>query len=194
MSYDLKNVHSILRLHQIEKVIEYANNFLNIDVYFVSPDGFEESGLYVAPEGVERGSITIVDNLYGIPTLITILHELGHHIDFLKRGYVEEEEEAYHFYPEKRGESCPVKYRDLIFHVENEANRHAYEISQYLDLKIPLFSFIKDVIYQRECLDYDLKFGSTTKEIRREMWRIANKKAKYLMRYRNPVSRLFATK
>jgi hypothetical protein len=194
MNYDLKYVDSILRLHQIDKIIDYANNFLNIDVYFVDPKSFDDSGEYVAPEGVERGSITIVDNLRGIPTILTLLHELGHHIDFLKRGYVEEEEYAYGFYPEKRGESCPVKYRDLIKHVEDEANRHSYEISQYLDIKIPLFSFIKDVIYQRECLDYSLKFGSTTKEIRREMWRIATKKAKYQMRYQNPVSRLFATK
>ena len=191
----LKNVSSIRRIEQIDKIITYAHDFLNVEVDFLDSSKIGHcSGEYTAPKGQRRGNVVVADNLTGLSTILTLLHELGHHIDYLKRGYVEVEEEAYHFYPDSADKKCPVKYRRHIRKVENEANRHAWEIAIYLDLKIPLFSYIKDVVYQQESLNYTLANGTTNKIIRKKLWKKSNKIAKQILLSQNPLLQLFVTR
>lgn len=191
----LKNVSSIRRLEQIEKVITYAHDFLNVEVNFLDSNKIGNcSGEYTAPKGQRKGAVVVANNLTGLSTMLTLLHELGHHIDYLKRGYVEVEEEAYHFYPDALNKKCPIKYRKHIRKIENEANKHAWEIAIYLDLKIPLFSYIKDVVYQQESLNYTLANGITNRNMRKKLWKKSNKIAQQIFQCPNPLLHLFVTR
>ena len=180
---------------QIEKIITYAHDFLNVEIEFLSTKDLENcSGEYAAPKGQRKGSISVDDSFSGLSTIFILLHELGHHIDYLKRGYVQVEEEAYFYYPETINEICPIKYRKHIRKVENEANKYAWEIATYLDLKIPIFSYIKDVVYQQESLNYTLAHGITNKIIRKKLWKKSIKIAKKISQSPNPLLHLFATR
>lgn len=191
----LKNITSIKRIEQIDKIITYAHDFLNVEVDFLDSKTMENcSGEYTAPKGQRKGNVVVANDLTGLSTILTLLHELGHHIDYLKRGYVEIEEEAYHFYPDTQGKKCPIKYRKYIRKIENEANKHAWEIATYLDLKIPLFSYIKDVVYQQESLNYTLANGITNRNARKKIWKKSNKIAKQIYQSQNPLLHLFVTK
>ena len=191
----LKNVSSFKRIAQIEKIVTYAHNFLNVEIQFLDTKNLENcSGEYTAPKGQRKANISIDDSFSGLGTILTLLHELGHHIDYLKRGYVGIEEEAYLYYPDTKNEICPIKYRKHIRKVENEANKHAWEIATYLDLKIPIFSYIKDVVYQQESLNYTLAHGITDKIIRKKLWKKSDKIAKKILQSPNPLLHLFATR
>lgn len=191
----LTNISSIRRLAQIDKIITYAHDFLNVEILFLNDKELENcSGEYTAPKGQRRGSVSVSNSMSGLSTILTLLHELGHHIDYLKRGYVEIEEEAYWFYPDTPNEICPIKYRKHIRKVENEANKHAWEIATYLDLKIPIFSYIKDVVYQQEHLNYILAHGTTNRNIRKKLWKKTYKISKTILQSPNPLLHLFATR
>jgi hypothetical protein len=177
----LTKITSLKRLQQIEKIVRYAKNFLDVEVEFVCTSTIGgDSGHYLAPKGQRRGKVVMGNDFSGLMTILILLHELGHHIDFLKRGYVELEEIAYNYYPEDDNQKCPIKYRKHIRNVENMANFHAWEIATYLDLKIPKFSFLKDVLFQQESLNYTLANGPCSKKMRDKLWRKCHKKAREL--------------
>lgn len=197
MKYEFTKIDSEKRLTQLDKIIRYAIDYLNVEIILIERD--LESGApadYASPNRGENAKINIRNNDTGLGTIFILLHELGHHIDYLKRGHVQIEEDAYQHYPDKSGQKCPIKYRKHIRNVENQANKYAYEIATYLDLKIPSFYFAKNVIYQQLCLDAILSGGTTTREQRRKIHRKATKKAKELLKCqsKNPISLLFAMK
>lgn len=197
MKYDLVCVSSIKRMEQIDKIVKYAKTFLNVDIYFKdSSHTGGDAGHYLAPKGQRRGQVVIYNRYSGLMTILILLHELGHHIDFLKRGWVEEEEIAYRYYPEEPNQKCPIKYRKHIRNVEYYANFHSWEIAQYLDLKIPQFSFLKDVLFQQECLNKTLSSGTIDKKTRDKIWRKCHKRARELSicKSTNPMLLLSVTK
>jgi hypothetical protein len=196
MRLNLKAVKSVKtgkRLEQIEKVANYAKNILGVNVSFVDNEKIGHcSGEYEAPIGGKKAVVLVSNNLSGLSTLLTLLHELGHHIDLLKRGSIPIEEEAYRHYPDDFGIACPIKYRKHIKNIENHANYHAWEIARYLDLRLPVFTYIKDVLFQQESLNYTLANGYTPKKIRDKLWKKCHKKARRLVcQLKNPLSLLF---
>lgn len=172
MALNLINVNSDKRIKQIEKIITYAKQILGVDVKFLGKEKFYgHSGGYTAPNGQRKAEV-IIDNQYnGLTTIFILLHELGHHIDFLKRGYVHDEEVAYHYYPEKRNSGCPKKWRKYIVNTEYQAIIHARELATYLDLKLPIRSYLKDEIFNAISLRYVLEKGLTTRQDRRDIWK-----------------------
>lgn len=165
MGLIVKKITSQKRLDQINKIKKYAKEYLKIDVEFVEPKKMGgTSGGYESPKGITRSRVTIADDYNGITTILILLHEIGHHIDYLKRGNPPDEQEAYDYYPEERGVSCPPKYRRLIRKTENEAIRHAYELAIMLDLKLSALQYLKDEIYTKQALEMVLKNGPMTKE------------------------------
>lgn len=171
------------RLEQIFKILDYAEGYLNVDVQFIDHKQMgSDAGGYIAPEGKERGKITLSDGYPSLMTIFILLHEIGHHIDFLKRGIVQEEEDAYLYYPEKRGQSCPKQYRKLITYTEDQAIKYSYELAVMLDLKLPAFQFLKDELYTKRSLDMVLSNGPMTREEIRELKRKCHKEAKRLLK------------
>lgn len=161
----MKKVTSQKRIDQINKIKKYAQIYLNTEVVFVSAKemGFCSGG-YVSPKGQTKGKVTIADDYNGIMTILILIHELGHHIDFLKRGNPQIEEEAYQFYPDQRGKSCPIKYRKHIRNTEDMAIKYAYELAVMLDLRLPAFQYLKDELYTRQALELIFKNGPMNKE------------------------------
>lgn len=197
MKYEFTKIDSDKRLKQIDKIIRYANQYLEIDIALVDKDrSGGASAEYAAPTSSVKAKITLRNDDTGLSTIFILLHELGHHIDYLKRGKVPVEEEAYQFYPDGPGIKCPIKYRKHIRHVENQANKYAYEIAILLDLKIPSYYFIKNVYYQQLALDSILSNGTNDRNTRIKLHRKAAKKARELLKCpsKNPLSLLFATK
>ena len=197
MKYSFSKIYSIKRLSQLDKIIRYADEYLDIDIIPLEencPGGGPAE--YTRPLKGQRAKIHIRNDDTGLSTIFILLHELGHHIDYLKRGLVQIEEDAYQYYPDKPGVKCPIKYRKHIRNVENQANRHAYEIATYLDLKIPSFYFIKNVIYQQLAVDQILSRGTNDRNTRIKLHRKAAKKAKEILKCqsKNPISLLFVTK
>lgn len=183
----LKRVKSGKRLDQIEKILKYAKEFLNVDIVFVDHKKMgNDSGGYIAPKGQSPGLVTISNNYNGITTIFILIHELGHHIDFLKRGYVLDEDIAYQYYPVERGGRCPIKYRRLIRNVEDQAIKYAYELAIYLDLKLPAFQYLKDEFFTRDSLELVLKNGPMTSEEINKLKKKCTKKAKLLLKTEYP--------
>lgn len=181
------------RVLQIKKIVKYAKEFLNVDVKFVP--NLSTAGLYTAPAGQRRALVEVLSTYNGLTIVLTLLHELGHHIDFLERGYVEVEEVAYNYYPHEVGAQTPIKYRKHIRNVENEANIHAWKIAKYLDLKIPIFAFVKDVLHQKEMMNYMFSHGPCPKKVRDKLRKKCHKKAKELLwQSENPMSQLWLIK
>jgi hypothetical protein len=179
----LKKVISQKRKEQIQKIIRYAKTYLNTDVEFVESKKMgNDSGGYHCPRGQTRGRVTIADDYNGMTTILILIHELGHHIDFLKRGNPEIESEAYQYYPEKRGESCPIKYRRHIRKTEDEAIKHAYELAVMLDLRLPAFQYLKDELFTKQSLEMVLKNGPMTKDEIRKLKKKSAKQAQKLLK------------
>jgi hypothetical protein len=183
----VKKVTSEKRKEQINKIIKYAKTYLNTEVTFVDSKKMgSDSGGYISPKGQTKGKITIADDYNGIITMLILLHEIGHHIDFLKRGNPVEEEEAYGFYPTVRGQSCPIKYRKLIRKTEDEAIKHAYELAVMLDLKLPAYQYLKDELFTKQSLELILRNGPLTKQEILSLKKKCSKQAKkYLKNFYN---------
>lgn len=179
----MKKVTSQKRIDQINKIIKYAKEYLSTDVVFVNHlDMGADSGGYLCPSGQTRGKVTISNKYNGITTILILIHELGHHIDFLKRGNPEEESIAYQYYPVERGTSCPIKYRKHIRKTEDEAIRHAYELAVILDLKLPAFQYLKDELFTKYSLEMVLKNGPMTSEEISKLKKKCAKQAKKLLK------------
>jgi hypothetical protein len=161
----LKKVTSHKRIDQINKIKKYAHVYLNTEIIFVDHKQMgSDSGGYCSPRGQTKGKVTISDDYNGITTILILLHEIGHHIDFLKRGNPLDEDLAYQHYPTERGTSCPIKYRKLIRRTEDMAIKYAYELAIMLDLRLPAFQYLKDELYTRQSLELILKNGPMIKE------------------------------
>ena len=179
----MKKVTSELRINQIKKITNYALKFLNVNVIFADSKSMGDSaGGYQCPRGQTLGEIVIADDYNGIMTILIMLHEIGHHIDFLKRGNPLDEDEAYHYYPTERGTSCPIKYRKLIRKTEDEAIRHAYELAVMLDLKLPAFQYLKDELFTKQALEAVLKNGPQTKQEISKLKKKCAKQARRLLK------------
>jgi hypothetical protein len=160
----VKKIKSPKRKEQINKIIKYAKTYLNLDIEFVDSKKMGETcGNYQSPRGQTLGKVTIADDYNGITTILILIHEIGHHIDFLKRGNPLDESNAYMYYPEERNTHCPIKYRRLIRKTEDEAIRHAYELAVMLDLKLPSFHYLKDELFTKQSLEIILKKGPLNK-------------------------------
>ena len=179
----MKKIKSEKRKEQISKIIKYAKTYLNTEIQFIdSKEMGNDSGGYVSPRGQTKGKITIADDYNGIMTILILLHEIGHHIDFLKRGNPVEEEEAYNFYPITRGQSCPIKYRKFIRRTEDEAIKHAYELAIMLDLKLPSYQYLKDELFTKQSLELILRNGPLTKNEIHSLKKKCSKQAKRLLK------------
>jgi hypothetical protein len=178
-----KGITSQKRADKISKILKYANQILNIEVEFVDQKKLgSDAGGYVAPKGQCKGKITISNEYNGLTTILILLHEIGHHIDFLKRGYVEDEDAAYQYYPDVRNTYCPLKHRRLIRSVENYAIKYAYELSIFLDLKLPALAYLKDEIYTKSSLELIFKNGPLNKDEMRKLKKKSKKQARLLLR------------
>jgi hypothetical protein len=178
----LKKITSQKRIDQINKIKKYAQVYLNTEIVFVSSKemGFCSGG-YVSPKGQTKGKVTIADDYNGLMTILILLHELGHHIDFLKRGNPEIEDQAYQFYPEKRGQSCPIKYRKYIRLTEDMAIKYAYELAVMLDLKLPAYPYLKDELFTKQSLEMVLKNGPMNRDEIKKLKKKCCKQAKALL-------------
>lgn len=179
----MKKVTSQKRINQINKIIKYAKTYLNTDVEFIDSKKMgSSSGGYSSPKGQSRGKVTIADDYNGMTTILILIHELGHHIDFLKRGNPTDEDQAYCYYPEERGTSCPIKYRRLIRKTEDAAIKYAYELAVMLDLRLPSFQYLKDELYTKQSLELVLKNGPMTKAEIIKLKKKTTKQAKKMLK------------
>lgn len=179
----MKKVTSQKRIEQINKIRKYAQIYLNTEIIFMTPKEMgHSSGGYLSPKGETKGRVTIADNYNGIMTILILIHELGHHIDFLKRGNPEIENEAYQFYPDQRGQSCPIKYRRHIRLTEDMAIKYAYELAVMLDLKLPAFQYLKDELFTRQSLELIFKSGPLDKVQMSKLKKKCAKQARALLK------------
>lgn len=181
---NLKYPITAKREKQIKKILKYGKDILNIDVQFKSRKEMgTDAGGYVAPSGKEKGLVTVDSSYKGPMIILILLHEFGHHIDFLKRGYQKEEDEAYAYYPDKKEDApCPQKYAKKIRFVEDQAIKYAMELAIYLDLKMPRFMMLKDMYYTKLMLEAYLEEGWTNREgraiIRKKSFKLAKEQIK----------------
>lgn len=174
---------SSVREKQIKKILKYGKEILNIEVEIKEPQkGNCQSGGYIAPEGNKKAKVLVVNEYRGLNLVFILLHEFGHHIDFLKRGYIPEEEDAYQYYPDSKDEApCPEKYKKVIRFIEEEANKYAQELAIYLDLKLPRYSSLKDLIYDRKILEIQLEKGFTNQTTRLKIRKLASGEARRIV-------------
>jgi len=170
------------RKKQILKIIKYAKNILNINIKIIESSYLEESktsaGGYSCATNNKSAYIELINSYHGLPTIFILLHEIGHHIDYLKRGLVTKEEVAYEYYPENINEApCPEKYSKLIIHAEDMAVYYARELATFLDLKIPEFSLLVDEFKSKEALKIILKTGNLSTEDFKYIRNVSRKKA-----------------
>lgn len=184
MKLNLSKVNSEKRLKQIEKILTYCKDILNLSVQFVSPkDLGKDSGGYYVPTNAAKGRILVENGHTGLMTIYILLHEIGHHIDFLKRGYNQEEEDAYEkYYPVKRGDKCPLKYKKLIYSIEEYAIKNARELATLLDLKLPAWGYLADELYTIESTKFVLNHGPMTQKERDNLRKRCHKRARKILK------------
>lgn len=178
----IRSVRIKSRKKDLEKIHWYATKCLNLKIELVSDEEMgTDAGGYIEPEDGKPGTITVSRNENPTQMILVLIHEIGHHIDFLKRGYIQEEHFAYGFYPEEIGKPCPPEYRAAITRMEEEAIKNSYELVTYLDLKIPEFTLIKDQLIMRNNLKYILQNGMNTKTWRRKNRQECHKQARKIL-------------
>jgi len=181
---NLKYPLTKLRKKQLQKILKYGREILNLEVLFCDPEEMgTDSGGYIEPDVNEKGKITIENDHRGLILILILLHEFGHHIDFLKRGHKEEEEEAYGYYPDKKEDApCPPKQNKVITFIEEKAIEYSQELAIYLDLKLPRFAVLKDKYYNRlslkECLEKGFTTSKSRAKIRSQSAKLAKRELK----------------
>lgn len=121
---------------ELERVVLFARG-LGVKVLFIRGG---EDGSYVNPKDEnDQGIITINSRGYTVAKISSLLHELGHHMDFVKRGRMPE---AYdHLYAKK----TPRWARQSVCNAEARAVEHALKIYWDLMLRVPLWRVKKDL-------------------------------------------------
>lgn len=174
------------RKKEIKKIIRYAKDILGIKIKFVSAEAGEMegfSGLYSQPEEGEKAMIECVKNSSPLTTILILIHEIGHHIDYIKRGSPKDEEQAYNRYPDSSAEApCPEEYVKKINYIEEQAVKYGLELADFLDIKLPVYSTVKDVIFSREMLNLQLKKGFTNGTDMRKIKQYSSQEAKRILR------------
>lgn len=121
---------------ELKRVVKFAEG-LGLKVKFLTPDLKDYHGLYSHPDRHEKGLIEVCRNAKTSKTfqIITLLHEIGHHIDFTENRMVSE---CYSFLDPEAGKA-PEWARKAIFNSECRAVKYGEKLYWTLMLKIPFW-------------------------------------------------------
>jgi len=109
----------------------------------------DDYGIYYFKEGKSKPSIVIsTDGTCHTEKLFTILHELGHHIDFIRGGWSDKDFEAVSLFDDK-GSKAPLWAKKRVIIREKIADDYGKEIADLLDIKLPEFLYEYDVAKTR---------------------------------------------
>lgn len=154
---------------------------LDVRVKFLPDFGRGESiaGLYTPPCDAEAALIEIGTTRRSMFTqMTTLLHELGHHLDYIKRGgWSQKENEAADIFEEK-GSNSPRWVKKNIWDVEENAHQYMLRIVKFLDIKMPLHSFYYDLEKTRKRLRLELNQD----KINEPAWKIEKKRIRAKLR------------
>jgi hypothetical protein len=114
--------------------VKFAES-LGLKVHFIDAQKRDYHGCYMLPEKFEPGVIEICKNKRTTITfqIITMLHEIGHHLDFIQSGDLPD---SYNFIDSK---NCPEWARTSIFYAERRACKNAEKLYWTLRLRIPFW-------------------------------------------------------
>lgn len=135
---------------ELKRVIKFAEG-LGLKVKFLTSDYKDYHGLYSHPDRYEKGWIEVCRNKRTSKTfqIMTLLHEIGHHIDFTENRMVSE---CYAYLDAEAGKA-PEWARKAIFNSEQRAVQYGEKLYWTLMLKIPFWKvkleFARDLFVYR---------------------------------------------
>jgi hypothetical protein len=162
------------------KLLTYSKDILNLRVRVA--DKLDEEGavgLYTQPEDDERGEIQVKrKDQTMIGMTLTLLHELGHHQDFLHHGEDKVDDRAQTLW-DNLGSKAPKWAKKRVWEFEERANSYILKIAKLLDIKIPMFLYEYDLERSRKYLQLLFKTDTisnknwlkTKKQIRKKLTR-----------------------
>jgi hypothetical protein len=168
------------RERDFNKLIRYTR-LIGLRIKFA--ERFKESrdivGFYTPPEYKQAGVIEIATKRMSMLTqMTTLLHELGHHFDYIKRGgWSKKEMEASDIF-EKKGSKSPSWVKKSLWDMEENANQYILKIAKYLDIHIPMHSFYYDLEKTRKQLRLELQQD----KIKTPQWRKEKRKIRARLR------------
>lgn len=123
-----------LQRNELKRVVKFAES-LGVKVHFLDAASRDYHGAYFHPDKFEPGRIEVCRTKRTTITfqIATLLHEIGHHIDFTETGKIPE---SYNLID---SENCPVWARQAVFNAEKRACAHAEKLYWTLRLRIPFW-------------------------------------------------------
>ena len=162
------------RKQDIKKLISYSE-ILDIKIKFESLSDMD-AGEYIFYPGSSKRGYIILNKKYKSYSdiLFTLLHELGHHIDYVNGGFTPLDLKALDLFASKLYKA-PWWAKVRVWKREEAANKYGKELAKFLEIKIPNFLYNYDIIrtrfYLYEALTKDKlsDWTAVLKEIRKEI-------------------------
>lgn len=119
---------------ELKRVVKFAES-LGLKVHFIDAYKRDYHGCYMHPEKFEPGIIEVCKTRRTTITfqIITLLHEIGHHLDFIESGKMPD---SYNLID---SDDCPDWARKSIFKAERRACKHAEKLYWTLRLRVPFW-------------------------------------------------------
>lgn len=140
---------------ELKRLIKITKSF-DIRVKVISKSGkYPYAGEYSAPN---RKSKALIEIYHSSDTsdhemFLTLLHELGHHIDYLIRGKVSD---AYYYIDQ---EYCPLWARRSILISEKYAVQYAELLYHYFEFNFPYWKVKRECAFDYFQYEYFYKTG-----------------------------------
>lgn len=162
------------------KLLTYSKNILGLRVRVL--DTLSEPGavgLYTTPDEETCGEIEVKrKDQTMIGMTLTLLHELGHHQDFLHHKDDPVDDRAQTLW-DNLGSKAPKWAKKRVWAFEERANSYILKIAKLLDIKIPMFLYEYDLERSRKYLQLLFKTDTisnknwlkTKKQIRKKLTR-----------------------
>ncbi len=151
------------REKDLQKALKYAR-LLGIRIFFRDILGGDIAGLYEDGDEDDPPKIWISRNRTLTAQLFTVLHELGHHLDFLNGTSTEREAQGYNLVDEK-GHKAPMWAKKMYWNSEERANAFIPQIAGFLGISLPDFLYNYDLEKSRKYLLLGFKKPKITDKI-----------------------------
>lgn len=129
-------------MHLYEKELKRCLKFcegLGLKVKFIKGTGADYWGAYMEPDRSTQGVIEIVKARSVTHQIITLLHEIGHHIDFTQTKWMPEA------YSHLDDPAAPEWARNAIYNAEERAVTNGEKVYWTLMLRIPYWKVKREL-------------------------------------------------
>lgn len=155
------------REKDLQKVLGYTK-LLDIEVVYVDETEGDVAGLYYPRKGPTPPKIHVSTKKQTVfRQLLTILHELGHHIDLREGEWSDQDDKAVELVFDKLNEA-PEWAKRRFWDLEERANWNLLRIAEHLEIELPPFLFWYDIEKLRAYIKLEFKIGKVPKKLWKE--------------------------